>query len=171
MKKALAITAVSLVAACSFAGVQQVGLAQASRMDIVDTLSSKGNFKTLISLLKRANLVTALRDPLPMTVFAPTDAAFAKVPKATLNRILSSNEVLSEVLMYHVVPADANLPVLRPDIEIPTLTGYAIRYNRKGSLNRVDNIPISRANIRATNGVIHVIDRVLLPPRFTGRWD
>ncbi|MER3495401.1 MAG: hypothetical protein C4320_00355 [Armatimonadota bacterium] len=171
MKKTLALAAFALAAAHSFAGVSTMAVAQNSgRGDVVDMLASRGQFKTLLSLVKRANLTAQLRDPLPITVFAPTDAAFAKVPKKTLETILSSQEILQEVLLYHVVPADANLAVLQPDVQIPSYTGYAIRFNRRGSLVRVDNVPVVRANIRATNGVIHTIDSVLLPPRFTGRW-
>ncbi len=183
MKKTLALAAAAAASACSFAGVPGMAAvaatnatakpvaAQAAPGNIVSVLSSKGNFKTLLKLVKQAGLVGALQDPLPITVVAPTDAAFARVPKTLLNSILSRPAVLREVLEYHVIPADANLSVLRNDIQIPTLTGYAIRLVKRGSLIRLDSAPVTRANVRASNGTIHVIDGVLLPPRFTGRKD
>ncbi|RYG86207.1 fasciclin domain-containing protein, partial [bacterium] len=91
-------------------------------------------------------------------------------PKKILDSILSRPAVLREVLEYHVIPADANLPVLRDNIEIPTQTGYAIRFRKRGSLSRLDNAPVAQS-IRASNGVILVVNQVLLPPRFTGRTD
>lgn len=171
MKKTIALAAFAVAAASSFAGSANMTAAVAQGSgDIVDVAASKGTFKTLIKLVKQAGLVADLREPIPMTLVAPTDAAFARVPKKLLNSILSRPAVLREVLEYHVIPADANLPVLRDNIEIPTLTGYAIRFRKRGSLSRLDNAPVLRS-IRASNGVIHVVDSVLLPPRFTGRTD
>ena len=182
MKKTLALVAATAASACSFAGVPGMAAVTGTRtvapqpaavqsMNILGVLASKGNFKTLISLVKKAGLVSTLSDPLPITLVAPTDAAFKKVPKKILDSILSRPEVLREVLEYHVIPADANLSVLRNDIEIPTLTGYAIRLKKRGSLVRLDSAPVQRANVRASNGVIHIVDQVLLPPRYTGRTD
>lgn len=170
MKKTIALAAFAVAAASSFAGTANMTAAAVQGGDLVSVASSKGTFKTLIKLVKQAGLADMLREPIPMTLVAPTDAAFAKVPKKVLNSILSRPAVLREVLEYHVIPADANLPVLRDNIEIPTQTGYAIRFRKRGSLSRLDNAPVLRS-IRASNGVIHVVDQVLLPPRFTGRTD
>lgn len=182
MKKTLALVAAAAVSACSFAGTPGMvavsatnavapKVASVQSMNILQVLSSKGNFKTLISLVKKAGMTSALMDPLPTTLVAPTDAAFKKVPKKILDSILSRPEVLKEVLGYHVIAADANLAVLRDNIEIPTSIGYAIRLKKRGSLVRLDNAVVERANVRASNGVIHIVNEVLLPPRYTGRTD
>lgn len=172
MKKTIALAAFAVAAASSFAGTVNMTASVAKAPgDIVSIVSAKGNFKTFIKLAKQAGVLDELRQQLPMTLVAPTDAAFKKVPAKILNSILSRPAVLKEVLEYHIIPADANLAVLRDNIEIPTMIGYAIRLKKRGSLVRLDNAPVVRANVRASNGVVHIVDTVLLPPRYTGRTD
>jgi uncharacterized surface protein with fasciclin (FAS1) repeats len=133
--------------------------------DIVDTAVSAGSFKTLVAAVKAADLVGTLKSPGPFTVFAPTDAAFKKLPKGTLASLLKPENKgkLVKILTYHVVPGK----VMAADLAgkttaATTVEGGQVHVNGKHGV-RVNNARVVKADIVADNGVIHVIDKVLLP--------
>jgi uncharacterized surface protein with fasciclin (FAS1) repeats len=150
MKKSLiAIAAASLFATSAMA------------KDIVDTAVSAGTFNTLATAQKAAGLVDTLKGPGPFTVFAPTDAAFAKVPPDQLKALLADKTRLTAVLTYHVVPGT----VLSKDVKagkVKTVQGSEITLTTMGGV-KVDSSKVTAVDIVADNGVIHVIDTVLMP--------
>ena len=131
--------------------------------DIVDTATAAGNFTTLTGLLERAGLVSALKEPGPYTVFAPTDAAFAKVPKKKLDALLKSRKKLRSVLLYHVVGRKLTAAQVANRKRATTLNGKKVRFRVRDSKVYVNRTRVTTADIGASNGVIHVINRVLLP--------
>ena len=133
----------------------------AQAKDIVDTAVSAGNFKTLATALQAAGLVDTLKGPGPFTVFAPTDEAFAKVPKADLDALLKDKAKLTAVLTYHVVPGK----VMAADVKagkVKTVQGSEITVTTAGGV-KVDAANVVKTDIAADNGVIHVIDSVIMP--------
>ena len=149
MKKLLIVSALSLVA---------LG---AQAKDIVDTAVGAGNFKTLATALTAAGLIDTLKGKGPFTVFAPTDAAFAKIPKADLDKLLADKAKLTAVLTYHVVPGK----VMAKDVKagkVKTVQGGEITVVTAGGVT-VDGAKVSATDIVADNGVIHVIDSVIMP--------
>lgn len=133
----------------------------AQAKDIVDTAVAAGSFKTLATALQAAGLVDTLKGKGPFTVFAPTDAAFAKVPKADLEALLKDKAKLTAVLTYHVVAGK----VLSKDIEpgkVKTVQGTELTIATAGGVT-VDGAKVTTADVLADNGVIHVIDTVLMP--------
>jgi uncharacterized surface protein with fasciclin (FAS1) repeats len=134
----------------------------ASAADIVDTAVSAGQFKTLVTALKEASLVDTLKGKGPFTVFAPTDAAFAKLPAGTLDALLKDKEKLAAVLTYHVVPGSVMAAQVKPG-QVKTVQGQSLTVTAKGGNVMVDNANVVKTDIRTSNGVIHVIDSVILP--------
>jgi uncharacterized surface protein with fasciclin (FAS1) repeats len=134
----------------------------ASAADIVDTAISSGQFKTLVTALQKADLVDTLRQAGPYTVFAPTDAAFAKLPAGQLDALLKDKEKLTAVLTYHVVPGKIMASQVKPG-EVKTVQGQAFTVSTQGSNVMVDDAKVVKTDIAASNGVIHVIDSVILP--------
>jgi uncharacterized surface protein with fasciclin (FAS1) repeats len=132
--------------------------------DIVDTATAAGNFTTLTKLLKRAGLVEALRQPGPYTVFAPTDAAFAKVSKHKLDALRKNKKKLRSVLLYHVVGKKLTAAQIVNRKRAKTLNGKKLRFRVRDSKVYVNRARVTTADVAASNGVIHVINRVL-PPR------
>ncbi|TML71088.1 MAG: fasciclin domain-containing protein [Actinobacteria bacterium] len=132
--------------------------------DIVQTAVASGQFKTLAKLLTRAGLVSALEQPGPFTVFAPTDAAFKKVPKTTLDALLRNKAKLKAVLLYHVVSGKVTAADVVHLTAAKTLNGKAVRIRVAGSNVFVNKAKVTTPDVMASNGVIHVINRVLLPP-------
>ena len=132
--------------------------------DIVQTAVAAGQFKTLAKLLKRAGLVSALQQPGPFTVFAPTDAAFKKVPKKTLNALLHNKAKLKAVLLYHVVPGKVTAADVVKLTSAKTLNGKNVRIRVSGSHVFVNKAMVTKPDVMASNGVIHVVNRVLIPP-------
>jgi len=133
----------------------------AQAKDIVDTAVAAGNFKTLAAALTAAGLVDTLKGKGPFTVFAPTDAAFAKIPKADLDALLKDKAKLTAVLTYHVVPGK----VMAADVKagkVKSVQGSEITIATMGGVT-VDGAKVSATDIVADNGVIHVIDSVILP--------
>ena len=130
--------------------------------DIVDTAVSAGQFNTLASALKAAGLVDTLKGPGPFTVFAPTDAAFAKIPPAELEALLKDKAKLTSVLTYHVVPGKVMANDVKPGA-VKTVQGSAATVRTQGGKVMVDNATIVKTDIGADNGVIHVIDTVIVP--------
>jgi uncharacterized surface protein with fasciclin (FAS1) repeats len=129
--------------------------------DIVDTAVAAGSFKTLATALQAAGLVDTLKGKGPFTVFAPTDAAFAKIPKADLDALLKDKAKLTAVLTYHVVPG----AVMAKDVKagnVKTVQGGMLTIGTTGGVT-VNNAKVVQADIVASNGVIHVIDTVVLP--------
>jgi uncharacterized surface protein with fasciclin (FAS1) repeats len=129
--------------------------------DIVDTAVAAGNFKTLATALQAAGLIETLKGKGPFTVFAPTDAAFAKVPKADLDALLKDKAKLTAVLTYHVVPGK----VMAKDVKagaVKTVQGSDITISTTGGV-MVNNAKVTATDIVADNGVIHVIDTVIMP--------
>ena len=129
--------------------------------DIVDTAVAAGNFKTLVTALKAADLVSTLKGKGPFTVFAPTDAAFAKIPKADLDALLKDKAKLHAVLTYHVVPGKVMSTDLRSG-EVKTVQGSTVMISTLGGA-MVNDAKVVAADVAADNGVIHAIDTVLMP--------
>ena len=149
MKKLIAIAALG----------SAVFAAQAK--DIVDTAVAAGNFKTLATALQAAGLVDTLKGPGPFTVFAPTDAAFAKIPKADLDALLKDKAKLTAVLTYHVVPGK----VMAADVKagpVKTVQGQDLTVTTRMGV-MVDQSKVVATDVAASNGVIHAIDTVLMP--------
>ena len=144
------------------ASVLSLGLAfSAQAKDIVDTAVQAGDFKTLAAALGAAGLVDTLKGKGPFTVFAPTDAAFAKIPKADLDALLKDKAKLTAVLTYHVVPGK----VMAADVKagsVKTVQGSNLTITTTGGV-KVNNANVVKTDIAASNGVIHVIDTVVLP--------
>ncbi len=146
----------------AYGGGSGQGQAQASQ-DIVDTALAAGNFTTLATALKAAGLVETLKGAGPFTVFAPTDAAFAKLPKGTVEALLKDPQKLAKVLTYHVVPGR----VMASDVvnlkTAKTVEGSNIMIDTRSGV-RINDAKVTATDIMASNGVIHVIDTVILPP-------
>jgi uncharacterized surface protein with fasciclin (FAS1) repeats len=130
--------------------------------DIVDTAVSAGQFTTLVKALKAADLVDALKQKGPYTVFAPTDEAFAKLPAGALDSLLNDKAKLAAVLKYHVVPGKVMAAQVKPGA-VKTLQGQALAISTKDGSVMVDDAKVIKTDIDTSNGVIHVIDSVLMP--------
>jgi uncharacterized surface protein with fasciclin (FAS1) repeats len=162
MLKALAIATLAAIAAAPAASTATV---QAQAPNIVDTAVAAGSFKTLAKALEAAGLVGTLTGSGPFTVFAPTDEAFAKLPAGTLDSLLKpeNKEKLRRILTYHVVPGR----VMASDVvklqSAKAVSGDTIVVSAKDGVVRVDEARVTKADIVAGNGVIHVIDAVILP--------
>lgn len=146
---------------------ESMAAAAEAEKDIVDTAVAAGSFKTLVSLVKAAGLVDVLKGDGPFTVFAPTDAAFAKVPKALLEKLAKDKALLKQVLTYHVVSGNVTAKQVVKLHSAKTVQGKAVGImvkNGKVVLNKKVNVV--KTDIGTSNGTIHVIDAVLLPPGF-----
>jgi len=141
-------------------------IARAAEKDIVDTAVSAGQFKTLASALDAAGLVETLKGDGPFTVFAPTDEAFAKLPAGTVENLLKpeNKDQLVAILTYHVVPGKVEAADVAKLNEAKTVNGKMINIKVKGDTVMVNDAKVTKADIEASNGVIHVIDTVILPP-------
>jgi uncharacterized surface protein with fasciclin (FAS1) repeats len=133
----------------------------AQAADIVDTAVAAGNFKTLVTALNAAGLVDTLKGPGPFTVFAPTDEAFAKIPKADLDKLLANKAKLKSVLTYHVVPGKVMSTDIKPG-KVKSVQGAQLTISTAGGV-MVDKAKVVAADVAADNGVIHAIDTVLMP--------
>ncbi|KAB2837502.1 fasciclin domain-containing protein [bacterium] len=131
--------------------------------DIVDTAVAAGNFKTLATALQAAGLIETLKGPGPFTVFAPTDEAFAKLPAGALEGLLKDKAKLSAVLTYHVVPGMVTASEVVKLKEAKTVNGQAAKISVQGSEVMVDGAKVVKTDIKTKNGVIHVIDAVIMP--------
>lgn len=130
--------------------------------DIVDVAAGAGDFDTLIAAVQAAGLEDTLRGDGPFTVFAPTDAAFAALPEGTLDALLADPEALTAILTYHVVPGAVTSGDLSDGMEAETVNGQSVTIG-VGDTVTVDDATVVTADIEASNGVIHVIDAVILP--------
>ncbi|WP_374298329.1 fasciclin domain-containing protein [Paracoccus sp. (in: a-proteobacteria)] len=140
--------------------------AAAADKDIVDTAAGAGSFTTLATALEAADLVTTLKGDGPFTVFAPTDEAFAKLPAGTVESLLEpeNKQKLVDILTYHVVPGK----VMAADVvgldEAEAVNGKMIDVQAEGDMVKVNEANVTQADVEASNGVIHVIDQVIMPP-------
>ena len=144
------------------AAVLAIASSVAFAADIVDTAIAAGNFKTLVKAVQEAGLVDTLKGQGPFTVFAPTDAAFAKLPAGTLDGLLKDKDKLAQILTYHVVPGKVTAADIKPG-EVKTVEGQSLKLRTKGRAVMVNNAKVTSADIMASNGVIHVIDTVMIP--------
>jgi uncharacterized surface protein with fasciclin (FAS1) repeats len=166
MKRIRTTIALLVVAALAAAAIG-ASASSASRLEggknIVRTAVAAGQFKTLASLLKKAGLAGTLQGKGPFTVFAPTDAAFAKVPKATLAALGKDKAKLRAVLLYHVVKGKVTAAQAMKLRSAKTLNGKPLAIRVGGGKVLVGRATVTRADVMASNGVIHVINKVLIP--------
>jgi len=157
-----------LVAVAALALTASSNALAQDKKDIVDTAVAAGDFTTLAKALTAAGLIDTLKGPGPFTVFAPTDAAFAKVPKAALDALLADKKKLTEVLTYHVVPGQvlaADVLKLKDGTRVKTVEGAEVTVHNKGGKVTVDKANVVKTDILCSNGVIHVIDAVIMPKK------
>ena len=133
--------------------------------DIVDTAVGAGTFGTLVAAVQAAGLVDTLKGEGPFTVFAPTDEAFAALPAGTLEQLLADPQgQLSKILLYHVVPGKVMAADVEDGMEAATVQGSPVKFMVADGKVMINDATVITADIEATNGVIHVIDKVILPP-------
>ena len=137
--------------------------AQPATADIIDTAVAAGSFKTLAAAIEAAGLIETLKGPGPFTVFAPTDEAFAKLPPGTVDALLADKAKLTAVLTYHVVAGNVPSSAVAGMTEATTVNGAALKIDTSAGV-KINNATVIKADVAASNGVIHVIDTVLLPP-------
>ncbi|GIT87080.1 MULTISPECIES: fasciclin domain-containing protein [Roseobacter] len=157
LKAALAVTALTTISACA---------TLTGGDDIVDVAASNGNFNTLVAAVQAAGLEDTLRSEGPFTVFAPTDAAFAALPAGTVEDLLlpENKDKLVGILTYHVIPgAVMAADVSGASTDVATVNGALLTVDGTGDGVVVGGANVTAADIKASNGVIHVIDKVLLP--------
>ena len=136
---------------------------KSAKKDIVDTAVAAGTFNTLATALTAAGLVETLKGPGPFTVFAPTDAAFAKLPAGTVEALLKDKAKLTAILTYHVVAGKVEAKDIVKLDSAKTVNGQSVTIKVMGDTVHVDGATVTTADIEASNGVIHVIDSVLMP--------
>ena len=166
MKRALvtAIAGLALIATTSASATAAPATSAKANANIVQTAVAAGQFKTLVALVKQAGLAGALSGKGPLTVFAPTDAAFAKVPKATLAALGKDKAKLKAVLLYHVVKGKVTAAQVVKLTSATTLEGSALSIKVKGGKVFAGGAQVVTPDVMASNGVIHVINKVLIPP-------
>ncbi|HEX8274619.1 MAG TPA: fasciclin domain-containing protein [Longimicrobiaceae bacterium] len=157
----------SLVAAAfalMAAAAPSAARAQAAGGDIVEVAQANGSFGTLLAAAEAAGLVETLKGAGPYTVFAPTDAAFRKLPAGAVDALLADRERLRAVLLYHVVPGRVTAAQVSGMSSAATVGGADVRVRAQGGSVMINNARVAQADVAASNGVIHVIDTVLMPP-------
>lgn len=155
---------VTLIAGLTAAAAGAGSYGKAKGADIVQVAVSAGNFTTLATALKAAGLVDALQGEGPFTVFAPTDEAFAKLPPGTVEALLKDIPKLKEILLYHVVPGKVTAQQVASLRTATTLQGSTITVGTSGGGVTINNAKVVATDVMASNGVIHVLDTVILPP-------
>jgi uncharacterized surface protein with fasciclin (FAS1) repeats len=150
-----AVAAAALLGLTPMAGAGQ-------NSDIVDTAKSAGSFNTLVAAIEAAGLTQTLQGKGPFTVFAPTDEAFAKLPPGTVDALLNDKAKLSRILTYHVVSGEVMAKNVKPG-KVTTVEGEKINITRSASGVKINNANVIKTDVVASNGVIHVIDTVLIP--------
>jgi uncharacterized surface protein with fasciclin (FAS1) repeats len=160
MKRRLFVFCGSLLTILAFANVTM-----AAEKDIVDTAVAAGQFKTLIAAVQAAGLVDTLKGPGPFTVFAPTDEAFAKLPAGTVDTLLKpeNKDKLVAILTYHVVSGDVTADKVSKMTEAKTVQGQDLKIMATGGKVMINDANVVKPDIKCSNGVIHVIDKVLMP--------
>ena len=134
--------------------------------DIIETAGAAGNFKTLGSALIEAGLVNTLKGAGPYTVFAPTDAAFAKLPKGEVESLLKNKEKLKGILLFHVLPGSLSASAvnkMHDGDKVKTVSGKEFTLGLKNNVVTVNGAVVSKTDIQASNGIIHAIDTVIMP--------
>jgi transforming growth factor-beta-induced protein len=134
-----------------------------SQMDIVETAVAAESFNTLVAAVKAAGLVEALKGEGPFTVLAPTDEAFARLPQGTVENLLKDKEKLAAILTYHVIPGEVMAADVMKLDKAETLQGQSVTVTKKDGAVMIDNANVVKTDIVCSNGVIHVIDHVILP--------
>ena len=152
----LSLTAVSMLAVSP-------ALAESHAMSILDTAAAAGTFTTLIAAVEAAGLTETLSGEGPFTVFAPTDEAFAALPAGTVEALLADPEALAKILTYHVIAGQVLSTDLTNMMEAATVNGATVMIMTEGGV-MVNDAKVTTADIMASNGVIHVIDKVIMPP-------
>jgi uncharacterized surface protein with fasciclin (FAS1) repeats len=170
MRSIRSLVAVSAACAVAFGAVgpasaapRDAAASAAKTQNIVGTAAAAGKFDTLVSLVKEAGLAKTLKQDGPFTVFAPTDAAFAKVPKATLDELAGNRAKLRSVLLYHVAKGRLTAAKVVKRRSIDTLNGQRLRVRLRDTKVFVGGARVITADTRASNGVIHAINKVLIP--------
>jgi len=174
MKRMLTLVPVAVVVAALAAGCGSSNSSSSSsptstpqttaNANLVQTAAGAGQFTTLVKLVKAAGLAGALSGTQKLTVFAPTDSAFAKVPKQTLAALAKDKAQLKKVLLYHVVSGQVNANQVVKLTSAKTLEGANVKIAVKNGKVYVNNALVTKTNVPASNGVIHVVNAVLLPP-------
>jgi len=159
---ALSTLALASFSAPALAGSAQGGQ-QGSQQNVVQIAREAGNFKTLLTALDAADLTKTLSEIKSVTVFAPTDAAFAKIPQADLEKLLADKEQLKKVLLMHTVGAQLFKRTIENVTGAKMLDGSSFAFRQENEKSYIGNAEIVSTNIRASNGLIQVIDTVLLP--------
>jgi len=162
LKRVLVVAAVAGLAAPAILQAGDPAARSAATKDIVDTAVAAGSFNTLAAALQAAGLVETLRGAGPFTVFAPTDEAFAKIPRADLEALLADKAKLVRVLTYHVVPGRVMAADVAKLTQANTVEGQPVRIDASHGV-KVNGANVVKADVIASNGVIHVIDAVILP--------
>ena len=164
------ISAVVLAAGPAFAHCGACGTGEkhshadkAMNQDIVGVAVAAGDFNTLVAAVKAAGLVETLQGDGPFTVFAPTDEAFAKLPAGTVDKLLANPDKLKQILLYHVVPGKVTADKVVSLNSATTAEGDDVAIKVKGDSVMVNNATVTATDVMASNGVIHVIDTVLIP--------
>ena len=154
-----------LITALTVISLSAPAAAMGHSKDIVDTAVAAGSFKTLVAAVKAAGLVETLKSEGPFTVFAPTDDAFAKLPKGTIADLLKpeNKDKLVAILTYHVIGGKVLSSDLKEGMEAPTVNGSNVTVSLSGGA-KINGANVISADIKTKNGVIHVIGTVLLPP-------
>ncbi|MFQ6546678.1 fasciclin domain-containing protein [Aestuariibius sp. 2305UL40-4] len=153
----------TLIALAATTALATTAFATTGEKDIVDTAVEAGNFTTLATALEAAGLVETLKGEGPFTVFAPTDEAFAALPEGTLEQLLANPDQLAAILTYHVVAGSVESTQLEDGMTPTTVNGATVEIDLDSGV-MVNQATVTSADIMASNGVIHVIDQVILPP-------
>jgi len=161
IRKFLLLATVAALSLSAFVPLASAGAT--NQRNIVQTAVAAGQFKTLVALVKEAGLASTVQGTGPFTVFAPTDAAFAKVPKATLAALKHDRAKLRAVLLYHVLKGKVTAAKIVKLHSVKTLNGQSLTVRVKNGVVMVGGIRVIKTNVAASNGVIHVIDGVLIP--------
>jgi len=163
MKRVLAGLGIAAVAGVLVVSAATSAEKAATKKDIVDTAVAAGSFKTLVTAVKVAGLVDTLKGDGPFTVFAPTDEAFAKLPKGAIESLLKDKEKLASVLTYHVVSGKVMAADAAKLDSAKTVQGGSLTIETEGGKVKINDATVAKADIVCTNGVIHVVDTVLMP--------
>lgn len=156
--------AATLVVPGTLAAQEAQGYSESpAKGDIIETAVAAGSFNTLAKAIEAAGLTETLKGEGPFTVFAPTDEAFAKLPKGTVEALLKDKAKLTAILTYHVVPGNVMSKDVAGMSSAKTVNGQELSIKAKGGKVTIDKATVTQADIAASNGVIHVIDQVLMP--------
>lgn len=162
-KQKFLVYVVAVLAVSLFAFAAADNVSEMPEKNIVETAVAAGQFETLVKAVKAADLVETLSGPGPFTVFAPTDDAFAKLPEGTVESLLENTDKLKAVLTYHVVAGKVMAEDVMGMDSATTVNGKDIMFTVKNGTVMVNNAKVIKADIECSNGVIHVIDTVILP--------